>query len=740
MIKKKDKDKRGRPKKSFVSYSEAAEWAKNHNINSTSWRRLAEEKKLPVGFPVSPEKSYKEFVSWAKFLGKADIKFEGKDGRQIGISVKNRNRNSVLGYINSDWKEFSYSDDNFYFDKIEKYSLEMKKLQHADNTIDLFVSHFKESISFKKKFGERLYWFFYIILADLVASTEIKFSKKNNKVYRIEHIRSHPRLGLLKSISKTLILNNGDNKNFYSIEDLRDGLAFYQKDRVKNINDDDIQIENNLLFLSNLYFLLANSKNEIPILMSASESLYQLDNDLLKIDNKKLDNEKKASIKNSRKIQFQKVMNENRFFGGNYVQTLTDEVLNLIEKFSINFSERLININSKNKNTWINPEARSLQHFRNIFGMSRRKLNFFIGDDRESATKIIKFEQNATRCLFENDPFNLSKGWNKSFKPKYDKGDTLQDIYLKSGSFQHKILAAMFDIVKEKKTLQGKVSEKENLINFRHFLSKNHLFIPLIKATRIHIDENFTVTTDTEDYVHYFSDFEEKLYKIAEKDKVGKLPILVELIYYLMNTNYFKDQKQGSVENFIGNLQFRYQDEDLVVDYKNKEDEISQDQYILDKPYEFWRNTERSHTLKVIPQSNYDDNVRKIATNDRELVSLLDEKKGSDLGSISISLLPPTFEFHKSKSYSTSMIDDSMEPEINKFDKLLYIEQKDRTIEYGSLYLFKGGDVRRLVKPGSLEDGRVLIQAVNESKWPSNEVNIEDLNIIGKIVAVIKAY
>ena len=39
------------------------------------------------------------------------------------------------------------------------------------------------------------------------------------------------------------------------------------------------------------------------------------------------------------------------------------------------------------------------------------------------------------------------------------------------------------------------------------------------------------------------------------------------------------------------------------------------------------------------------------------------------------------------------MIDDSMEPEINKFDKLLYIEQKDRTIEYGSLYLFKGGDI-----------------------------------------------
>ena len=62
-----------------------------------------------------------------------------------------------------------------------------------------------------------------------MASTEIKISKKNNKVYRIEHIRSHPRLGLLKSISKTLILNNGDNKNFHSIEDLRDGLAFYQK-------------------------------------------------------------------------------------------------------------------------------------------------------------------------------------------------------------------------------------------------------------------------------------------------------------------------------------------------------------------------------------------------------------------------------------------------------------------------------------------------------------------------------
>ena len=89
------------------------------------------------------------------------------------------------------------------------------------------------------------------------------------------------------------------------------------------------------------------------------------------------------------------------------------------------------------------------------------------------------------------------------------------------------------------------------------------------------------------------------------------------------------------------------------------------------------------------------------------------------------------------------MIDDSMSPEIEQGDKLIltpvYKFEKNYGISFGSLYCFKGGDVRRIVKTGDLREDTVLLMPINHTKWPSAEVKIKDIELIGEVIGVVKA-
>tara|TARA_B100000575_G_scaffold233444_1_gene194893 strand:+ start:197 stop:715 length:519 start_codon:yes stop_codon:yes gene_type:complete len=96
--------------------------------------------------------------------------------------------------------------------------------------------------------------------------------------------------------------------------------------------------------------------------------------------------------------------------------------------------------------------------------------------------------------------------------------------------------------------------------------------------------------------------------------------------------------------------------------------------------------------------------------------------------------------------YYALMKDDSMSPDINMGDKIIYTRfnympsiDLMKNFEFGCLYYTKSGDVRRIVKPGDLKKDTILLMPSNQLKWPSAEVKISDIFLIGKVVGVIKA-
>ena len=89
------------------------------------------------------------------------------------------------------------------------------------------------------------------------------------------------------------------------------------------------------------------------------------------------------------------------------------------------------------------------------------------------------------------------------------------------------------------------------------------------------------------------------------------------------------------------------------------------------------------------------------------------------------------------------MEDDSMSPEIEPGDKIIFTPitefNENYMIDFGSLYCIEGGDIRRIVKTGDLKKDTILLMPSNQVKWPSAEVKLKDIELIGKVIGVIKA-
>ena len=90
--------------------------------------------------------------------------------------------------------------------------------------------------------------------------------------------------------------------------------------------------------------------------------------------------------------------------------------------------------------------------------------------------------------------------------------------------------------------------------------------------------------------------------------------------------------------------------------------------------------------------------------------------------------------------------DDSMSPDIQIGDKVILKEISESDLEFGKTYListeFDGktnSDLRKIIKPGSLKPGYGILKPLNPD-WAESEVELDKINIVGKVVSVIKDY
>ena len=93
------------------------------------------------------------------------------------------------------------------------------------------------------------------------------------------------------------------------------------------------------------------------------------------------------------------------------------------------------------------------------------------------------------------------------------------------------------------------------------------------------------------------------------------------------------------------------------------------------------------------------------------------------------------------------MDDESMSPDIQIGDKVILKEiTNEDNLEFGKTYListeFEGktnSDLRKIIKPGSLKPGYGILKPLKPD-WAESEVELDKINIVGKVVSVIKDY
>jgi hypothetical protein len=109
-----------RKKKQYLNYSEAKKWAQSKKIPSGKiWRELISLKKIPNKIPKAPEKYYKEWEGWPKFLCTVIEKMTYEDARAFVQSKKITGDASFRKYKKENKlpKNFPRVPDNYYLNQ-----------------------------------------------------------------------------------------------------------------------------------------------------------------------------------------------------------------------------------------------------------------------------------------------------------------------------------------------------------------------------------------------------------------------------------------------------------------------------------------------------------------------------------------------------------------------------------------------------------------------------------------------
>jgi len=106
-----------RKQRQFLSYSEVKKWVqKKKIISGTMWNDLVKQNKIPKNIPKAPEKFYKEWNGWSKFLENTIHYMDYSDARKFIKSKKIVGDSSFRNYKknNSLPNNFPRAPDSFY--------------------------------------------------------------------------------------------------------------------------------------------------------------------------------------------------------------------------------------------------------------------------------------------------------------------------------------------------------------------------------------------------------------------------------------------------------------------------------------------------------------------------------------------------------------------------------------------------------------------------------------------------
>ena len=778
-------------KKKFLTLSKAKNWAIENKIKTSSeWRFMSKDGLIPKDIPGAPDVYYKNsgWIGWKAFLG---TKLSKKNSTRLYSTLTKYSDNLDFNFFNMksfEPKEFYKKIINIeaktsFIEENERTKAKAQRAYFTDipqilSSIKDFIN--KDSVMYKRIMGEEVYAYIYIFFLEFILKIDINLEEdKKLGAWLIpgkEFIDFFSDFHLvLQFVSKQAISSNLILSKIRDYEGTNNIFLKYTRGPIYELIRNNFSKDTEDSFLKKYFELIFLTK-------IAKINLYK--GNFISTSEESI-NKYWLTIRKISRIN----RRYNNFYNDLYkvkeidkIKEIAFELNNSIEEND--YVEEILPFSDRDFSPFQHSSTDSFNgHITNKIMSASRDISSFVGDQELLYYNIPKnnYEKNTPHNIlmkdlykkYKNQKLNFSLGVNilmSIFDIKIQHITKLTDHKRSSASNFYNSLKgeipdklynencyyfyqALFEAIKSS-SVDGNIGKEKELRYLMHVIGclgglltdslyKSHFYM-LDKLDQVRgysgIDIDGGHFLDIENCEIYYKNLEKTFFN---KESPCSLNMLMESLYFNTKNKFHYAVNLIDYENSYG-----YSDKCETHDAKDSS-------YLSHKPYEFnvlrFKNNEFDLKNSIKFKNPYEFLITTFNDQNTENTSKTRTFLNPDKEEITISgfevredLIPENILQYKFDTlFFQDVDDDSMSPEIEPGDKVIYLPIMElnliKIIEYGSLYCVGGGDIRRVVKTGDLKKDTILLMPSNQVKWPSAEVKLKDIELIGKVIGVIKA-